>query len=566
MKTVYYHGEVYTGTLPLSEAFVVEDGRFLYAGSNKAADAMAEEGDGKVDLEGHFVCSGFNDSHMHLIGLGKMLGEACLANRTDSLEDMLRCLKEFLEEHPVKKGKWLVGRGWNQDYFDGEQRMPDRYDLDQVSKEIPICAIRACGHCLVVNSQGLKMAGVTEETLQPEGGYIGRADGVPDGRFYDNAMALVYDAIPAPDKEGIKDMIRRACKALNGYGITSSQSDDYRVFNHTSWQVIHEAFRELEESKELTVRVCEQSHFDSLNGLKEFVEQGYRTGGGTDMFRTGPLKLMADGSLGSRTAYLTRPYADDRSTCGIPLFSQEAMDEIIGYAHTHGMQAAVHAIGDAGLDLVLHAYEKALTENPETDHRHGIVHCQITRTDQLKKIKELNLHVYAQSIFLDYDIHMVEKRVGKELASTSYSWKTLMKNGVSVSNGSDCPVELPDVMAGIQCAVTRRTLRDHIGPYLPEECFTVQEALDSFTFHSAEASFEETKKGRIQAGMFADFVILGRNPFKTDYDKIKDIPILATYLGGRAVFDERFEQEAVNSRRNRKNVKSLGCSHKKSNV
>lgn len=536
MKTIYDNGSVYTGTLPLAEAFVVEDGKFLYAGNSAEAKAMQKEGDVEVDLQGRFVCGGFIDSHMHLLGYGEMLSEAYLARRTESLEDMLQFLREFKEEHPVKPGGWLVGRGWNQDYFTDEKRMPDRYDLDKVSEEIPICAVRACGHCLVVNSLGLKMAGVTAETVQPEGGRIGIQDGAPDGRFYDNAMELVYDIIPTPDKEAIKDMIREGCRALNAYGITSCHSDDYSIFNQVSWQEVNDAFRELEEVGELTVRVYEQSRFDSLADLKEFVEKGYRTGKGTDLFRTGPLKLMADGSLGSRTAYLSRPYADDGSTCGIPIFNQETMDALIGYAHAHGMQAAVHAIGDAGLDLVLHAYEKVLAENPREDHRHGIVHCQITRPDQLKKIRELNLHVYAQSIFLDYDIHMVEKRVGAEMASSSYSWKTLMKEGVSVSNGSDCPVELPDALAGMQCAVTRTTLRDHIGPYLPEEGFTVQEALDSYTLNGAEASFEEEKKGRIQAGMMADFVILDQNPFETEEDKIKDIPVYATYLGGRKVF------------------------------
>ena len=143
--------------------------------------------------------------------------------------------------------------------------------------------------------------------------------------------------------------------------------------------------------------------------------------------------------------------------------------------------------------------------------------------------------MYAQSIFLDYDLHIVEDRVGKELAGSSYSWKTLMRKGVTVSNGSDCPVELPNIMGGIQCAVTRRDLKGE-GPYLPLEAFTVQEALDSFTKAGARASFEEDIKGEIKAGMLADFVILGENPFDTEPSKLKDIPILATYLGGKPVY------------------------------
>lgn len=536
-KSVYYNGKVYTGALPLEEAFAVEDGRFVFAGSSEEALKLAEQSDETelVDLNGRFVCSGFNDSHMHLLSFGNMLRTAQLAARTESLADMLDCLREFENAHPHTGDGWLVGRGWNQDYFSDVQRMPNRYDLDQVSTQVPICAVRACGHCLVVNSKALEILGVTADSTQPDGGRIGMEDGVPDGRFYDNAMDPVYDAIPVPSKEEVKDMIRAACKALNGYGVTSSQTDDYCVFRKLPWQVVNEAYRELEETGELTVRVYEQSNFTDLPSLKEFVEAGNVTGAGTDYFRIGPLKMLGDGALGARTAFLSRPYADAPDTCGIPVFSQETMDEMVGYANAHGMQAAVHAIGDACLDRVLHAYEKALEEHPREDHRHGIVHCQITRPDQLKKISEMKLHVYAQSIFLDYDIHMVEKRVGKELADTSYTWKTLMEDGVSVSNGSDCPVELPDVMAGIQCAVTRKTLRDNIGPYLPEESFTVQEALDSFTIRGAEGSFEENQKGRIQPGMLADFVILEQNPFDVEKEKLREIRVAATYVGGRKV-------------------------------
>lgn len=499
---------------------------------------MALADDQLVDLQGKFVCSGFNDSHMHMLGFGNSLNAARLDQHTTSLRELQDCLGAFEQEHPHTNGAWLLGRGWNQDYFSDVDRMPNRYDLDQVSKEVPICAVRACGHCLVVNSRALELLGVGADTPEIEGGRIGMENGELDGRFYDNAMDLVYDAIPAPDKETVKDMLRLACRALNSYGVTSSQTDDYCAFRKVSWKTINKAYRELERDGELTVRVYEQSNFTDLESLKEFVEAGNKTGVGSEYFKIGPLKMLGDGALGARTAYLSRPYADDPSTTGIPVFSQETLDEMIGYANEQGMQVAVHTIGDACLDRVLSAYEKALRKHPRTDHRHGIVHCQITRPDQLEKIRKLNLHVYAQSIFLDYDIHIVEERVGKELASTSYSWKTLKDSGVSVSNGTDCPVELPDALAGIQCAVTRQTLRDHVGPYLPNERFTVQEALDSYTFCGAQGSFEEQIKGQIHPGMLADFTVLGANPFETEEDQIKDIPVLATYVGGRNVYQK----------------------------
>ena len=536
MKTIYYNGAVYTGALPLAEAFIEEDGRFVFAGTSRQALEHQQNGDRLVDLAGQFVCSGFNDSHMHLLELGYTLQMAPLAQHTGCLADLLYCLRDFLKQHPRQNGAWLMGRGWNEDFFSDVHRMPDRHDLDQVSTEVPICITRACGHCLVVNSRALDLLGISAQTPQPAGGRIGLADGEPDGRFFDNAMEPVYAAIPAPDIESLKEMIRLACRELNARGITSSQTDDYCVFRAIPWQQVDQAYQELKEAGQLTVRVNEQCNFATLADLQGFIAAGGQTGKGDAMFRTGPVKIIGDGALGARTALLSQPYADDPSTCGLPVYDRQTLEEMIGLAHAHGLQTATHAIGDACLDWVLDALEKALTAHPRADHRHGIVHCQITRPDQLERIRRLNLHVYAQSIFLDYDIHIVEARVGRRLAASSYHWKTLMDQGVTVSNGSDCPVEQPDVMAGIQCAVTRTTLRDHLGPYLPDQCFSVPEALDSFTIAGAKASFEESCKGRIAPGYLADFVILGENPFAAAPQELHAIPIRATYLAGQPVY------------------------------
>lgn len=205
-------------------------------------------------------------------------------------------------------------------------------------------------------------------------------------------------------------------------------------------------------------------------------------------------------------------------------------------AHEHGMQIAVHAIGDACLDDVLCAYEKALKKHPRADHRHGIVHCQVTRREQLQKMIDRSLHIYAQSIFLDYDSRIVENRVGKSLAETSYHWKTLLRGGLTVSNGTDCPVEHPDPLRGITCAVTRAPLARPDAPYLPEQRFSVAEALDSYTLAGAKASFEEHVKGMIAPGMLADFSVLEKSPFSVPPASIQDIKVLETYLGGACVF------------------------------
>ena len=530
MRTIYHNAAVYTGTLPLVEAFGVEDDVFFFTGTNE--EARKQDADSFVDLKGAFVCAGFTDSHMHLLNYGQSLVIAPLHLHTGSLSDMLHCLGQT----PPGAGGWILGRGWNQDYFSDGHRMPDRWDLDKVSVTHPVCAVRACGHALSVNSKALELLGITAGTPQPEGGQILLKDGQPTGVFFDNAMDLVYASFPAPDTGELKKMILAACADLNARGITGVHSDDYCVFRNLPWQNINRAYRELEQEGKLTVRVYEQANFTAVSALEEFMDSGNLTGTGTDLFRIGPLKMLGDGALGARTAYLSHPYADAPDTRGISVFSQKEFDELISAANARGMQCAIHCIGDACLDMVLHSLEKALAEHPREDHRHGIVHCQITRPDQLEKIAERKLHVYAQSIFLDYDIHMVKDRVGETLAGSSYSWKTLKNLGATVSNGSDCPVELPDVLGGIQCSVTRTDLKAGVPPYLPEEAFTLQEALDSFTSGGAYASFEEHKKGTIRPGMLADFAVLEKNPFDESVSNIRNISVLETYLAGKKIF------------------------------
>ena len=529
MTYTYYHGQVYTGATGMQQAFCVKDGVFLAVGSDE--DILALPADEKIDLNGAFVCAGFNDSHMHLMNYGQVLTIAQLAHHTGSLEEMIAHLKEC----KPSRGAWILGRGWNQDLFSDCKRMPNRHDLDRVSREYPVCAVRACGHALSVNTKALELLNITAQTPQPEGGEIVLEDGVPNGVFLDNAMELVLFQIPLPDKETVKNMLRLSCQELNRRGITSCHSDDFSTFQNLPWQIVMDAYKEMEAEGDLTVRVYEQANFTSPKALQGFLDAGNYTGVGSDMFRVGPLKMLGDGALGARTAFLSQPYVDAPDTKGLCVFSQETFDEMIHLASSAGMQVAIHCIGDACLDRVLHSIARTLELCPRTDPRHGIVHCQITRADQLEQIARMGLHVYAQSIFLDYDIHIVYDRVGDSLAQTSYRWKTLWDMGATVSNGSDCPVEWPNVLGGIQCAVTRCDLRGN-GPYLPEEAFTVQQALDSFTKCGAWASFEENQKGTIAPGMLADFVILGEDPFAVAPEQIGKIPVLATYLAGRAVF------------------------------
>ncbi len=536
MKTIYINGHVFTGEGRFVEAFAVEDDRFAAVGTNEEILKSVEPEDEVISLDGRFVCPGFNDSHMHLLNYGNVRGQCDLAG-AKSLTEVQERLRDFLSKRSVEEGAWLLGRGWNQDHFMPATGIPTRDDLDAVTAEHPVCIVRCCGHCMTVNSCALEQLGIDENTLCPEGGAIDRdARGRLTGVLRDAAMSLVYTRLPAPSRKDMKLMMAEAMQALNQVGITSCQTDDLCAFENVPWSEVIEAYRELEAEGRMSVRVYEQSQFTDTDHLQSFLDAGWCTGVGTNMFRIGPLKLLGDGSLGARTAFLSEAYADDPNERGLAIFTQEQMDALIGLAHRSGMQCAIHVIGDGILDRVLDAYEKAFDEVPRADHRSGVVHVQLTRQDQLERMRKLNLHAYVQTVFIDYDSHIVHARAGEKLASTSYAFHGMREMGMHVSNGTDCPVELPNPMRGLQCAVTRQPLDGSLPPYRPEEAMSVEEALLSYTVEGAHASFEESVKGRIAKGHLADFTVLSDDPFVIPHHAIQHIHVLRTVLGGRAVY------------------------------
>ncbi len=543
MKDIYYNAVIYVKNGMYASAVGVEDGRIGAVGDRADMEAWVKE-DPAVwhDLEGRFVAPGFVDSHMHLLEYGYGLTTVDLASATSSMASMLDRVSEYMIDHGEARGGWIVGRGWNHDYFQDEKRFPNRYDLDRVTGDRPGILFRACGHVACVNSAALAAAGITRDTPQPEGGCFDVDEkGEPTGVLREYGINMVSRIIPSPGKEEIKEYILTAMKKLNAYGITSVQSDDLEAFPGVSYELVLDAYRELESQGLMTVKVYEQCLLSGMDTLRDFVSKGYRTGVGSRFFTIGPLKVFTDGSLGARTAFLSRPYADDAENpdnCGISIYSQEELNEKICFASEHGLQAAVHAIGDRAMDMTIRAFEKAGTAKEGNRLRHGIVHCQITTKELLKKFQELNLHAYIQSIFLDYDNHIVEDRLGKERAADTYQFKTLLDMGVDVSNGSDAPVENPDVLAGIQCAVTRTTL-DGSRTFLPDQALSVEEALETYSSIGARASFEEDEKGMLLPGMTADFTVLAEDLRYCGPGRIKDVRVCRTFVDGICVFDGR---------------------------
>lgn len=541
MDTILVNGKVYTvdNKRSIKEAIAIKNGIIADIGTNEEILSLKNDNTEIIDLKGKLILPGFNDSHMHLVNLGYTLSKVSLYG-VSSLDEIGKRIYEYIEENKLKKGTWIMGNGWNQDYFQDEKRFPTRYDLDKISTEYPIVITRICGHVIVANSLALKLLNITKDTPQVEGGYIDVDEyGEPLGIFREKSIYIVFNSLPSPSNEEIKRMIKKAVKELNKQGITSVGTDDFGALPNRDYKQILKAYFELKDNKELNVRVNEQCLLGTKDEFTSFLEEGYNTSWGDENFRIGPLKILLDGSLGARTAALTKPYNDQHDTIGILTMEEEELYDLVEFAHKNNTQLAIHAIGDRAIYVAMEGIERALKKYTRNNHRHGIVHCQITDEVLLNKFKELELIAYIQPIFLDYDWKIVRDRVGEELEKTSYNWKTLVNKRVNIACGSDAPVETFNVLYGIYEAVTRMDLNGNPkGGWLPEQKLTVEEAVYGYTMGGAYSTFEENIKGSIEKGKLADLVVLSRDIFEIPKEEIKDVEVEMTIFNGKIVYEK----------------------------
>ncbi len=535
MKTILFNGNIITmdKSKPRAQAISMENGKFTGVGSTQEILSLKDNDSEIIDLEGKMLVPGFIDSHMHLLSYGYSLQTADLSD-SNSINHLISKTEKFMDEKNLEPGQWILGNGWNHELFN-ESRFPNRYDLDKISTEYPICLTRTCCHVSVVNSKALEISSVNKDTSQVEGGHFDMDDaGEPLGIFRENALQLIYNNIPQVNEDDIKGMILNASLKAIKKGITSIHTDDFGALPGIDFHKIIKAYTELAQKGQLPVRIYEQCLLQQISKLKEFLEAGYMTGQGDVFFKIGPLKLLGDGSLGARTASLLEPYADDPSTRGIPVFTQTELDELVTTAHNAGMQVAIHAIGDQMMYTAFNSIEKAQNLNPRADARHGIVHCQITDNTLLDRFKALDAIAYIQPIFVSTDWQVAPKRIGIERTKTSYNWKSLLDRGVYLACGSDCPVEPFDVLPGIYAAVTRKDLQcNPEDGWMPSQKLTIAEALYGFTMAGAYASFEENIKGSISIGKLADAVVLSHDLYEINPNEIKDVKVEMTFVGGK---------------------------------
>lgn len=541
-RTLLYNGKVYVSRGHFEEAVLVEDGVISAVGKSEDLLALAGPSAELRDCGGRTVIPGLNDTHMHLMQFAQARNQAQIMGAT-SIGELIDICRRFAEEHPERVTGGLLAGGWNQDCFTDSSRLPDRHDLDQISTEYPMMLIRACYHISAVNTRLLDMLNVTEDPRFSESDYGVDADGRPNGILYENGSNIAQSLMEDLASGNMMQDVLDAMDYCVSRGMTSMHSNDAGS-SVMDRQGVFDFFHEIYDSGEGKLRYRHQVCFDTPEEFRECLETGeyahwdelYPAG---SWLTLGPLKLFKDGSLGARTALMTGGYVGDPDNHGLEGVSDEDLDQFCRLARDHGVQIVTHAIGDEAIRRTVRSYRNGF-EGGRNVLRFAVNHCQITDRAILDQIARDDILVLAQPIFLNYDMHIAEDLVGRELASTSYAWSTLQQSGVHVSYGTDCPVEDCDPFQNIYMAVTRKDLSGYPeGGYFPQECVDVETAVDAYTLESAYAEFMENVKGRIQPGFLADMVVLDRDIFTVDPDEIKDISPVMTMVGGKVVYDRQ---------------------------
>ncbi len=537
MKTILFNGKVYVEREKFVEAVLIENGIIKEIGTNE--EILKNTGiDEKIDCKGNTVIPGLNDSHMHILSFAERMYQVKI-NDCKTIDEMIERCRDFIKKYPDRVKNGLHSQGWNQDLFVDSDRMPTRFDLDKISTEIPVILERACCHVLTANTKAIEMLGLDKDSKQFNGGTfeIGE-DGYPNGIFTENACSYVKEIIPRFSVEEREKMFLEASKYAIEHGITSIQSNDIGTIvldSQTYFNMFHKIYN---ENKGL-VRYRHQVSFNSPKDFKEFIENGeYKNGQykNNSFLSLGPVKIFKDGSLGARTALMRDGYNDDPGNKGVEWLSVEEMDEYCKLAKEANIQMATHVIGDDAIEKTINSYEKAFIDG-ENKLRHTLIHCQITDKELLERIANLGILVSYQPIFLDYDMHIVEKRCGSELASTSYAFKTLKDLGGKIAYGTDAPVEDCNPFPNIYSAVTRKDSKGYPeGGFYPNECVDIYTAIDAYTEGSAYMEFMEDKKGRIKPGQLADMVVLDKDIFTCDPMEIRNILPLMTIIDGNIVY------------------------------
>jgi predicted amidohydrolase YtcJ len=503
---------------PYAEAIAIKNDKIVKVGTNEEVSRWIGKKTKIISLKERTVVPGFIDTHVHVADFGRFLTWIDLRG-VKSIDEMQRRIRKRAQKTP--KGKWIIGHGWDQNHF-MEKRFPNLSDLDEASPDKPVVLYHQFGRICVVNSKALELAGVTNETNAPSGGKIDKdaETGELSGILRDNATDLVWKIIPEPDEEKIMEAARLACEKIAEAGVTSVH---WIVSSATEVSII----QRLRIENKLPLRVYIIIPLDRLGNLTDL---GSFKIFGDNVVRIGGVEIFADDFLAARTAALQEPYSDNSETRGRLLYTPEEIKKLIDEVYKVHLQPMIHAMGDQAVDVALTAIEITSMEAPGKDHRHRIDQASVLNEELILRMKKQRVMVSVQprSIISEFSVWSAADHLGSKRVRWLYPLKTLMKEGIMVSGGSDCPMEPISPFSGIQAAVTRN--------FFPEERITVDEALRMYTVNAAYSSFEENVKGSIEEGKLADLTVISRDPLTVPPSQIEDIEVEMTIVGGRVVY------------------------------
>lgn len=501
---------------------VSDDGRILQVldrGAQLPRASVSYDGQGKV------VIPGLIDAHLHVMGIG--FGALTLdLSQTRSLAEAQQAVKDFAEANPGRQ--WIIGRGWNQEIW-GLGRFPTAAELDAVVGDRPVAMERVDGHATWVNTQAMQLAGVTAQTADPAGGRIERLAGsrAPAGVFVDAASELIYSVVPEPRPRERDLALQKAQQILLAMGITAAADMGTTA---EDWQ----AFRRAGDAGTLKLRIM--SYAGGIEAMELIGGPGPTQWLYDDRLRLNGVKLYLDGALGSRGAWLKRPYHDDPANTGLPMLKPDQLRNLMSRAAMDNFQIAIHAIGDAANAELLAAIGE-LAETYRGDRRWRIEHAQIVDPADMAAFGRFGVIASMQPVHQTSDRLMAEARLGPDRLAGAYAWRTIEAGGGRLAFGSDAPVESPDPFAGWAAAFTREDAAGQpFGGWLPQERVSREEALAGFTAAAAFAGFADGRFGKLVAGERADFVILDRDPMLASATDLRNTRVLETWIGGERVF------------------------------
>jgi predicted amidohydrolase YtcJ len=513
------------GKLQHFGALLVDKGKVVAIGSH---DELIKQADGArvIDGKGRSLLPGLIDAHGHVMGLGRMTMQADLVG-TPSLDAALARVKTFAAAN--KGAPWVFGRGWNQVTWK-LGRFPTAIELDAVVGDRPAWLRRIDGHAAWANSAAMKLAGISKETRDPDGGRIERdADGNPTGVFVDGAMDLIQSRIPEPTAAQMQAALGAALEQMASLGLTgvADAGIDLTTFK---------LYKRFADEGKLSARIYAMiggtdKDFDAIS------KDGPLIGYGNDFLTVRSVKLYADGALGSRGAAMLAPYSDDPKNSGLLFSPPDEMTAMISKALGKGYQVCVHAIGDKGNREVLDSFAAAYKQHDGKALRNRIEHAQVVALADIPRFVDLDLIASMQPTHATSDMNMAEDRIGPERIKGAYAWRRFLKQGTHIAGGSDFPVESANPFFGLHAAVTRQDHEGHPpGGWFPDQAMTVTEALRAFTLDAAYAAHQENTLGTLEPGKWADFILVDQDIFSVDPKKIWSTRVLQTWVAGKSVY------------------------------